>query len=170
MKSEYLVDIPKELFSIFSKKYGAGESKEKVIDCTKYLIQPLTLQTNAWHAYKPWRDEGKSVVTIGLFQDGTPERMTEVTRFVVWNHIPEVSGAEAFHVWGGIYGTGSMRTERLIPHFGNGLNPVDLVVPETKFIIEVMQVACELGENIKPRRYAYQENTGFVPEKEYRYV
>jgi len=164
---KYLVDIPKELFKIFGEKYGLGQSEVRVIDGVVYHIQRLTIETTGERKL-PLVD-GKSTITIGLFQDGVQERMTETARLMVWNHLPQVSGVEAFSIWAGIYGMGWTRTERLIPRLGNGLESVDLIVPETSFIAEVLQVAYELGKNLKPRKYSWHDNIGFVPEKEYRY-
>lgn len=168
MKPKYLVDVPEELFRFFREKYGTGQSEKRMIHDTTYRIQPLTIETTGERKL-PLVD-GKSTVTIGLFKSGIPERMDEATRFVVWSHIPQVSGVESFMVWSGITGMGYVREERLVSRLGNGLQSPDLIIPETVFIAEVLQVAYELGKNIKPRRYAWKDNIGFIPEEDYRYA
>ncbi|KKT58753.1 MAG: hypothetical protein UW53_C0032G0006 [Candidatus Giovannonibacteria bacterium GW2011_GWA1_44_25] len=169
MQQKHLVDVPKELFRIFSKKYGMGEGEERVIDDVTYRIQRLTIETTGER--KLPLINGKSMVTIGLFQGGKTGSTNEVARFMVWNHMPQVSGVQSMSVWAGIYGISFTRTERVVAHLGNGLDPFDPIVPEMGFIAEVMQVTYKLGKNIKPRMYVFQkEKNKYVPAEEFRYI
>lgn len=169
MQQQHLVNVPKELFKIFSEKYGMGESEECVIDDVTYRIQQLTIETT--RERKLPLVDSKSRITIGLFKNGKVGSMNETARLMVWNHMPQVSGVQSMSIWVGIHGMGPTRRERVVTHLGNGLDPFDPIVPETNFIAEVMQVTYKLGENIKPREYVFQEEKNkYVPAEEFRYI
>lgn len=169
---KHLVDIPGELFRIFGEKYGAKPSEEKVIDRTKYLIRPLTIDTNAWHSYLPWRNEGRSVVTVGFYCNGGARGgQFEVARFLVWNHIPEVPGVECMSIWAGTAGSGVSIKERVVVRLGSSSEPFDPLAPETGLIIEVMEAVHRLGKDIEPRVYVWREEKKcYLPNEEVRFA
>lgn len=164
---QYLVDIPKELFRIFSEKYGVGKSEKKDIDGTTYLLQRLTGETSAKTHLRILGDD--AVTTIGLYQYGDKGSQQEISRFMVWNHVPQVCGVESLYVRAGIFGPGQSITENIFASIGTHTNSFNPIVPETVFIAEVLETMYRIGKDIKPRRYAWQSSdVGYVPEGEYR--
>lgn len=142
---EHRVDIPEKLFEIFKKKYGAGEGAKKVIDNIPYLIQPLNIQTDAWRPNTSLREEGWSVVTIGLYRKEWSQGRT--TRLLVWDHIPGESSTQILYVWAGE--KDFIPEERIVVHLGNEFDPTR---PEADFVAELIKTVHELAKIVEPRR------------------